>query len=322
MTEQRSRALSARRRGRLWLPLGAALACAHAGGAAATVVNVDEFAVTRNGGALFDDTFASTAALGGGSGTAVSSGVNFAGDGPANYFVRGTIQQNNPGATLDTTTGPVVPQSEPFIPTIQITNAFLETGSNPAGAHALTSATSLAATALFNFTVPSVVLGTYDLALSDRFVANGGAGNVLELRVRNCATGIGLCGGASGAVLQFFWGNFITNTDALIAQVTLTAAQLAAPQLELQLSKAASSDVVTAAFAFGSGTSLASFTGALATLGSTTGATDLFTPSLQAVQAGIEAFDPVPEPPALLLLLGAIALCCAFMRPSRDPTRR
>jgi MYXO-CTERM domain-containing protein len=97
----------------------------------------------------------------------------------------------------------------------------------------------------------------------------------------------------------------------LISEVELSAAQLADPQLELKFTKGAGTDVVCASYADGTGNTLASFSGALNSLGCTDSATDVFTASLQTVQTGIEAFDPVaiPEPPSFTLMMsGLIAL--------------
>jgi hypothetical protein len=79
---------------------------------------------------------------------------------------------------------------------------------------------------------------------------------------------------------------------------------LSDPQLALEFTKAAGSDVVTANYAFGMFSSLAgiSFT----SLGMTDTTTDVFTAANEFVLPGFEAFDPVsvpvPEPPSLLLL--------------------
>lgn len=84
---------------------------------------------------------------------------------------------------------------------------------------------------------------------------------------------------------------------------------MANPQLEFEFTKAANSDVVSALYALGSGNTLGTFNGVLTSLGSTDSSTDVFTPSLQTVQAGIDAFDPVPEPSSVTLLCaGLLAL--------------
>jgi hypothetical protein len=284
------------------------------GVAAATIVNADEFRVTRSGSALFDDSFSANTTLVGGSGTSISSGVSFNADGTANYFVRGSIPEttaNNGQAILNTANGIVVNQPPPFLSSIQQTSAFLESGTLTSQPHALTATTAFTSTALFDLAIPSVVNGTYALTLSNRFVSNGDKGNVLEIRVRNCQAGGGLCGADSGTVIQFAWFDFITNAETLISEVELSAAQLADPQLAFEFTKGAGTDVVCASYADGTGNTLASFSGALNSLGCTDSATDVFTASLQTVQTGIEAFDPVaiPEPPSFTLMLsGLIAL--------------
>jgi hypothetical protein len=90
--------------------------------------------------------------------------------------------------------------------------------------------------------------------------------------------------------------------------VALTPAELADPQLELEFSHdSTNSDVITALYAFGSGDTLATFNGTLTALGSTDSTTDIFTPTLNFAQPGFEAFDPVPEPSSLAILV--LALC-------------
>jgi PEP-CTERM motif len=269
----------------------AVMALAFPSVAAADVVNMDEFAVVNNGTQIFDDSFNRTLSLVGGSGTTLSSGTTFTGGSPANYFVHGTVNEttvNNGQAVLDTANGQVITQPDPFIPTISLDQAFLETGSN------LTPAHTFSTVGLFDLSVPTTVLGTYDVALTNS--TPGSPGRFLQMRVRETNT---------GPILQFAWLDFATNQFTQIAETPITAAELADPQLELALSlNAAGSDVVTALFAFGSGNTLASFNGALTAFGSTDSSTDLFTPTKDFALAGFQAFTPVvPEPSTWAMML-------------------
>ena len=261
-----------------------------------TVVNFDEFAVVRDGTTIFDDSFDRNTTLDGGSGTSLPSGTTFSDSTPANYFVQGTIPlttANNGQAQLNSANGNFIVQPVPpnLVPLIQNVNFSLQTGMNPTGPHTLTPANTFSATGLFDFVVPPVVLGTYQFYLTNNTAIPG---RFLHVRVRRLDT---------GTVLQLQWGDNVAGQSTIISEVALTPAELAEPQLELEISHdIANSDVLTASYAFGSGNTLASFNGTLTPLGSTDSSTDVFTPTLNWVQAGFEASQPVPEPSSLAIL--------------------
>jgi hypothetical protein len=272
----------------------AAMALAFPNAAAADVVNMDEFAVVNNGTQIFDDSFNRTLSLVGGSGTTLSSGTTFFNDTPANYHVVGTVNEttaNNGQAVLDTANGFKITQPDPFIPTIKIDQAFLQTGSN------LTPAHTFSTIGLFDLSVPTTVLGTYDVALTNQ--SPGSLGRWLQMRVRETNT---------GPILQFAWLDYVTNQFTPIDQLAITPAELTNPQIELALSlNTAGNDIVTAWYAFGSGNTLASFNGTLTAFGSTDSSTDLFTPAKDFAVAGFQAFTPVipeiPEPSTWAMML-------------------
>jgi hypothetical protein len=262
--------------------------------ATADVVNVDEFAVVNNATQIFDDSFNRTLNLVGGPGTTLSSGANFANGRPASYHVKGTITEstaNNGQAKLDTADGTLVFLPDPFIPKTLNVQAFLQTGTNLNPTHTFSTV------GLFDLAVPTQVLGTYFVGLTNSTV--GSPGRELEMRVRECASGKGGCGGLTGPVLQFIWLDFADNMSQVVKDVAITPTELADPQLELALSLgAAGSNVITASYAFGSGNTLGSFTGSLTMLGSTDSTTDLFTASKDFALAGFGNFAPaaIPEP--------------------------
>jgi len=273
--------------------------------AAATVVNVDEFAVSRNGTTIFDDSFDRNIRLVGGSRTSLSSGTTFSDGTSANYFVQGSFSEttaNNGQAQLDTANGRLIAQPVPpnLVPLVSEVAAGLLTGNDPTGPQALTPATSFSVVGLFDLAVPSVVLGRYDVYLnSDTTI-----GRNIQVQIRQLDT---------GPVLRLQWVNRATGQNTIIDEVPLTAAELADPQVELGFSHDANSDVVTALYAFGSGNTLASFNGTQTALGSTDSSTDLFTPTIQTAGPGFETIDPVPEPSSLAILAAA-ALCSLGVR--------
>ena len=276
--------------------------------AGATVVNFDEFAVTRDGTTLFQDSFDRSITLDGGSGSLVPSGTTFSDGTPANYFVQGSIAEtpaNNGQAQLNTANGIVVAQQPPFIPVIQLVSLGLHTGTDPAEPHALTKANTFSIIGLSDFAVPSQILGTYQLHLS-----GPAPGLEIDLRVHETDT---------GPVLQLLWVNHANGQITIINQVALTPAELANPQLEFELSHdVANSDVVTAAYAFGSGNTLATFNGTLTTLGSTDSSTSPFDPAkLNITTPGFNAFDPVPEPSSLAILVTGLLGLAASRLPKK-----
>jgi hypothetical protein len=277
--------------------------------AAGTVVNLDEFAIVRNGTTIFDDSFDRNTTLNGGSGTVLPSGTTFSDGTPANYRVIGSISEttaNSGQAQLNTANGFLVAQLPPSIPLIQVVEGALQTGTNGTAPHALTPANTFSAIGLFDLAVPSVFSGTYQVFLTNSAASPGRAA---LLRVRQTDT---------GPVLQFLWFDKANNQTAIISQMPLTPAELADPQLELELSHdRTSSDVVTASYAFGSGNTLATFNGALTASGSTDSSMDVFTPTLDWTVSGFEAFDPVvPEPSSLAILVVGLLGLAAF-RPAR-----
>jgi len=299
-----------------WALLVILLAQVYSIDAAATSVNVDEVAVVRNGPTIYDDSFNRDDTLIGGSGAFVQPGTTFSDGTPTTYHVTGSIPEttaNNGQAQVNAANGILMPQPVPpsLVPLIQEANFAVDTGNNATGPHALTPNNTFSVTYLLDTAVPSVVLGAYELIFSNQPATGARA---LRMRVRQTDT---------GTVLQLQWTDTASGQSVILDQVALTPAELAQPQLELEISHPiAGSDVLDALYAFGSGNTLGSFTsttGMLTLLGSTGSNSDIFTPALQWAQPAFGAFDPVPEPSSLAILAVGLFGLAAF-RPSRKQT--
>src|SRR6516225_8090880 len=120
--------------------------------------------------------------------------------------------------------GELISQPPPNIPLIQQLNAGFQTGTDPAGSHTLTPTNTFSVTGLFNVAVPSAVSGAYQFYLGNNTRTPG-----REVRIRVLQTD-------SGPVLLFIWRDFVTGQNTIIDQVALTPAELAEPQLELEIS--------------------------------------------------------------------------------------
>jgi hypothetical protein len=158
--------------------------------AAAAVVNVDEFAVARDGTTIFDDSFNRNITLNGGSGTVLPSGTTFSDGTTANYIVQGSILEttaNNGQAQLDTAKGRVI-QPVLSLPVIhREVAAGLLTGSDTfAGPHPLTPANTFSVIGLFDLAVPLVVLGRYQVFLTNNTATPG---RNIQMQVSQTNTG-------------------------------------------------------------------------------------------------------------------------------------
>src|SRR5215471_15893638 len=98
--------------------------------------------------------------------------------------------------------------------------------------HTLTPATTFSAVALFDLALPSVLLGRYDVFLN----SDTTTGHNVQIQLAQLDT---------GPVLRLRWSDRVTGQNTIISQVALTPAELAEPQVELELSHdSESSDVV------------------------------------------------------------------------------
>jgi hypothetical protein len=183
--------------------------------ASADVVNIDNFAVTRDGTPLFNDSFGAGLTLAGGNppGAILPSGENFSNGKPANYIVIGTLTETGNKGILNTALGAPINFGPPF-GTQNLNNIDLQTGP-PTLPFSLTPNHAFTATALFDLTEPQTIGGFYQLEFSNRVAENMGNGDVISVTVHNCSPGgpdfVEQCDSATGTVIQLFDANFGTN---------------------------------------------------------------------------------------------------------------
>jgi hypothetical protein len=273
--------------------------------ASADVVNIDNFAVTRDSTPLFNDSFGANLTLAGGGppGALLPSGMNFSNTTtPASYLVIGTVTETGSKGILDTALGPALFFGPPFSATAKLNDADLQTGP-PTSPFSLTPNDAFATTALFDLTVPQTPGGLYQLELSNRVAENMGNGDVISVQVQNCPSGApAACGSATAPIIVLKDANFATNTFTFIAQTPLDTSN---QQILLELSHPTPGiPDVKGSFAYVNG----GVEGPLTTLGDYTG---LFQGpgGLNYTQAGFLniAFTTVPEPSSLTLLAPSIA---------------
>ena len=280
--------------------------------ASADVVNIDNFAVTRDGTTIFSDSFGAGMTLAGGSppGKLLASGMNFSNTTtPASYLVLGTVTETGNKGILDTALGPALFFGPPFSATAKLNDADLQTGP-PTSPFSLTPNDAFATTALFDLTVPQTLGGFYQVELSNRVAENMGNGDVISVQVQNCASGVPVvvCGSATAPVIVLKDANFATNTFTTIAQTPLDTSN---QQILLELSHPTPGiPDVNGSFAYVNG----GVPGSLETLGDYTG---LFQGpgGLNYTQAGFLqlAFTTVPEPSSLTLLASSIPSVLGLM---------
>jgi len=207
--------------------------------ASADVVNIDNFAVTRDGTPLFNDSFGAGLTFAGGNppGAILPSGQNFSNGTPANYIVIGTLTETGNKGILNTALGAPINFGPPF-GTANLNNIDLQTGP-PTLPFSLTPNHAFAATALFDLAVPQTLGGFYQLEFSNRVAENMGNGDVISVTVHNCSPGgpdqAEQCGSATGPVVALFDANFGTNpvTRTIIGQNPLATSN---QQILLELS--------------------------------------------------------------------------------------
>jgi hypothetical protein len=269
--------------------------------ASADVATMDDFAVTLNGGTVFNDTFSINQTLVGGFGGVVPSGLTFPDGSAALYSVLGTVTEAGHKAILDTAQGALLIQTPPFFPQAKATGTTLLTGP-PGSPFALTPNVTFSTTGVYDLTVPPTTGAFYQVLLSDRAPQNNFLGDVISMAVVNCGPDTFQCSGA-GPFIQLIDANALTNTIDAVAQAPLDTSN---QEILLELSHpTAGNHTIVGSYAYVNN----GIEGPLVQLGTYGG---LFQ-DLNYTQAGTLALAPVPEPSSLALL-GASVFGLAWLR--------
>jgi hypothetical protein len=254
--------------------------------ASATVFSIDQFTITRaNGSPIFQDTFADN--------LAPPNSPNFANGTATSYFLTGGAGiEANGSYGLDTSLGAVrdaVGRPGQNL----VVDARVQTNvDNTNNANGLKGGNTFIVSGLFNLTsLPVVPIEGFGIRLSDSGVVGGTGNDIVDLFVRQNASGM--------LIIEFrrldLVANFVTSYGTF-------AYDPGHDQVLLELSKLdAATKAIQASYAYVD----AGITSAFTAFGTTT---DIFNGE-NATRASFRATSPIPIPPTIFLsLIGLAAL--------------
>lgn len=240
---------------------------------AAYTFYLDELNITRNGAALFNDSFTD--------GIAPPSAPNFANGSAGSYGVVGTMSESGGKLVLDSTGAVINPSG--FANNTQVAVLNSNTSTLLADANkGLKSDYIFSVMGLFDLTLPGVVGEAYGIRLSDKAATNGT--DTFNLGLRTFSDGV---------YVELRQVDFDTVTSTVLQRIALDTS--AHDQILLSLERlSTSSNALTASYKY--------VDGGVAGAATTFAAAPTIFNSVNFTRAGIYANTPVPVPAAVWLL--------------------
>lgn len=283
------------------LAAGALALVVGAASAAAYVVNIQDFLVTRNGTTYVHDTFSD--------GVPPPSGTTFPDGSTATYGTTGVFTEARGFATMDQANSGTVVSGIGGL-TWAWHNAVLRTNTNNATNGGLKDVHTFAVEAVFDLSIPTVKREQYGIRLRDRLGDGAGGFNVVGNNTVDIVVRMTVAGEVH---VQFRLLDFVSDTATVIDSdlLDLTGSP---DQIKLRLERAdLANDLVTASYAYGTGGVFGSFI----PMSDPTNLATIFQDEYDArvgavvnerwIRAEFLAGVPIPEPAALALFAFGLA---------------